>query len=235
MLQKKNLVIVFTIALASLWAAGVEAQGNWQPGDFGSWRFYLGIFEPEGDSQYWDESFDVFTGSASDFEDLVFGADYLWFTSRNAGLLFGVSGYDGRTTQSYLDWTDADGRDIGHATTLGLVDLTAAYIVRFGRGSLRPYLGGGGGLLWWELREEGSFIDFGDPEIPVIYASYLADGNTWELFALAGVDIRLSHRWSFFFEGRYRWADDELNKDFAGFGTIDLSGTQAAGGLSFNF
>jgi hypothetical protein len=235
MVQKKRLAVALTFVLVSLWAAGVEAQGNWQPGDFGSWRFYLGTFEPEGDSQYWDESFDVFTGSASDFEDLVFGADYLWLTSRNAGLLFGVSAFDGRATQYYKDWTDADGFDIGHATTLDLVDLTAAYIIRFGSGSVRPYVGGGGGLLWWELREEGSFIDFGDPEMPVIYAAYLADGTTWELLALAGVDIRLSHRWSFFFEGRYRWSDDELNKDFAGFGSIDLSGTQLAGGLSFNF
>ena len=225
-------VVAVLLALGTLPA---EAQGNWQPGDFGAFRFYLGLFQPNADSQYWDETFDAFTGSPSDFEDFVFGADYLWRTSRNGGLLFGVSFYNGKTTQAYRDWVDAEGRDISHLTTLWLTDLTAAYVVQFGRRTLRPYLGAGAGLLWWRLQEEGSFIDFADPGMPIIFASYRADSTTWEAFALAGLDIRLGGSWSFFFEGRYRWAEDELNRDFSGFGTIDLSGYQAEGGLSYNF
>ena len=93
----------------------------------------------------------------------------------------------------------------------------------------------GGGLLWWQFREEGYFIDFSEEDLPIFFGNYLADGLTWELFALAGLDFRLSQRWSFFFEGRYRWSEDELNKDFSGFGTIDLSSIQLAGGFSYNF
>ena len=78
--------------------------------------------------------------------------------------------------------------DIAHTTTLKLSDLSAAYVLRFGGGGVRPYVGAGGGLLWWQLREEGSFIDFSDEEnLPIVYASYLGDGVTWELFALAGI------------------------------------------------
>ena len=227
------LLVLF--AAFSLIAVNAEAQGNWNPGDFGSVRFYLGLFEPRADSQYWDDTFDVFTGSPSDFEDFIFGADYFWNTSRNAGVLFGVSFYEGTATQSYIDWVDAEGRDISHLTSLRMSDLTAAYVLRFGRSALRPYLGAGVGLNWWQLREEGSFIDFADEELPIVYASYRADSTTWEAFALAGLDFRLSYRWSFFFEGRYRWSEDELNKDFAGFGTIDLSGVQINGGFSYNF
>lgn len=235
MFNQSSRALTLVIAILTLWSVSAEAQANWQPGDFGSWRFYLGFFEPEASSRYWDEAFEVFTGSPSDFEDFVFGADYLWRTSRNGGLLFGGSIYEGRATQAYIDWVDAEGRDISHTTTLELADLTAAYVLRFGRSSVQPYVGGGGGLLWWKLREEGSFIDFVDPEYPIIFASYLADGTTWELFALAGIDFRLGRRWSFFFEGRYRWAEDELNLDFSGFGTIDLSGGQLAGGVAYNF
>ncbi len=235
MLRTKHRAFILAIAIAALWSVSAEAQGNWRPGDFGSWRFFMGIFEPTASSQYWDETLEVFSGSGSDFEDLVFGTDYLWRTSRHGGVLFGVSFYDGKTTQAYLDWVDLEDNDIAHLTTLGLADVSAAYVVQLGRSSIRPYLGAGGGLLWWRLTEEGSFIDFGDDELPIIFASYRADSTTWELFALAGFDFRLSHRWSFFFEGRYRWADDELNKDFAGFGTIDLSGFQAVGGFSYNF
>ena len=228
-------ILALIISLLTLCAVTTEAQGNWHPGDFGAFRFYLGLFEPNADSQYWDETFDAFSGSPSDFNDFIFGVDYLWRTSRSGGLLFGTSFYEGKATQAYLDWVDGDGRDISHLTTLSLGDLTAAYMVQFGRHTVRPYLGAGAGLLWWNLREEGSFIDFGDPELPVIYASYRADATTWEIFALAGLDIRFSGRWSFFFEGRYRWAEDELNRDFSGFGTIDLSGLQLAGGFSYGF
>jgi hypothetical protein len=227
--------LIIVIATSTLFAVNAEAQGNWKPGDFGSARFYLGLFEPQADSQYWDDIFAGFTGSPSDFEDFVFGADYLWGTSRNGGVLFGVSFYEGKSTQAYLDWVDLDGQDISHLTTLRLSDLTAAYVFRFGGKNLRPYVGGGVGLLWWQLREEGSFIDFADDDLPIIYASYLAESTTWEAFAIAGLDVRLSYRWSFFFEGRYRWAEDELNRDFAGFGTIDLSGLQFDGGFAYNF
>lgn len=235
MLRTRFRALSVAVVVAALWSVSAEAQGNWQPGDFGSLRFYMGLFEPDANSQYWDDSFSVFTGSASDFEDLVFGTDYLWRTSRQGGVLFGVSFYEGKATQAYLDWVDSDGYDISHLTTLGLADLSAAYVVQLGRGGVHPYLGAGGGLLWWRLREEGSFIDFADDNLPIVFASYRADSTTWELFALAGIDFRLSNRWSFFFEGRYRWAEDELNKDFAGFGTIDLSGFQAVGGFSYNF
>ncbi len=235
MQQRRIHILAFVITILTLCAVNAEAQGNWQPGDFGAVRFYLGLYEPNADSQYWDETFDVFSGSSSDFEDFIFGFDYLWRTSRNGGLLFGTSFYDGKATQAYLDWVDGDGRDVSHLTSLSLADLTAAYMIQFGRHTVRPYLGAGAGVLWWKLQEEGSFIDFGDPELPVIYASYRADDTTWEVFALAGLDVRLGGRWSFFFEGRYRWAEDELNRDFAGFGTIDLSGYQVEGGLSYGF
>ena len=229
--------ITVSIAASILFGSALEAhaQGNWQPGDFGSLRFSLGIFSPDGDSQYWDETFDAFTGSASDFEDVVFGVDYLWRTSRQGGLLFGGSYYDGATTQAYLDWVDSEGGDVNHTTSLALYDLTAAYVWRFGTRGVTPYIGGGGGLVWWRLREEGYFIDFADPELPIVYASYRADGTTWEAFALAGLDVPLGRQWSFFFEGRYRWSEAELNQDFSGFGTLDLSGVQVSGGFSWNF
>lgn len=228
-------VAVVTAALCALIAADVSAQGNWRPGDFGSLRFRLGVFEPAGSSDFWDQYFTDFTGAPSSLEGLTFGVDYLWRTSRSSGLLFGGSFFSADTTVAYRDWETGDGQDISHLVELEMADLTAAYVVRLGDGGIRPYLGAGGGILWWQFREEGSFIDFGDPELPIVFASYLADGTTWELFALAGLDVPLGYRWSFFFEGRYRWADDELNKDFAGFGTVDLSGLELAGGLSFNF
>lgn len=212
-----------------------EAQGNWQPGDFGSLRFRLGVFEPDGSSEYWDETFDVFTGSPGDLQDLSFGVDYLWRTSADAGLLFGTSFYGGSSTNAYRDYVDSAGFDIRHATSLDTWDLSAAYLVRLGGSRVAPYLGVGGGLLYWNLEEAGDFIDFSSPDLEIFFARYRASGWTWEALGIAGVDIPVSFRWSFFAEGRYRVADDELGDDFAGFGTIDLSGWELAAGFSWNF
>ena len=159
MRNQRYLVLAIAVTIASLAPVNAEAQGNWRPGDFGSWRFFMGIFEPEANSQFWDDYFVDFTGSPSSFQDLVFGTDYLWRTSRHGGLLFGISFYEGKSTLAYQDWVDADGQDISHTSTLSLWDLSAAYVLRYGRGSVRPYVGAGGGMVWWQFREEGYFID----------------------------------------------------------------------------
>lgn len=227
--------VILGCAVIAISAAGAEAQGNWQPGDFGSLRVWLGIFEPHGDSRYWDDVFADFTGSTSDFADGVFGVDYLWRTSPTAGVLFGTSFYEGNATQAYRDYVDELGRDISHATTLDEWDITLAWVSRLGRGSVVPYVGLGGGLVQWRLEEEGDFIDFSDPDLPVYLTRYRADGWAWEALALVGLDFRVGYNWSAFVEARYRWADDELTDDFAGLGTIDLGGGQLAAGLSWNF
>jgi len=125
---------ILAVLIVTAAAVTAEAQGNWRPGDFGSARFRLGLFEPEGDSAYWDDTFSVFTGAAGDFQDLTIGLDYLWRTSARTGIQFGTSFYGGETTQAYLDYVDLDGWDISHVTSLDTWDVSAAYVVRFGDG-----------------------------------------------------------------------------------------------------
>ncbi len=227
--------VILLSAVMAISAADARAQGNWRPGDFGSLRVWMGVFEPAADSRYWDDVFADFTGAASDFQDGVVGVDYLWRTSSSGGVLFGTSAYEGQTTQAYRDYVDERGYDISHLTTLDQWDLTATWVARLGQGQVVPYVGVGGGFLHWRLTEEGDFIDFVDPDMPIVFARYRDEGWTWEALALVGLDFQVSYRWSVFVEGRYRWADDELGGDLAGLGTIDLGGGQVAAGLSWNF
>jgi hypothetical protein len=229
--------VIFGALIVAAGSGLAEAQGNWRPGDFGSLRFRVGLFEPEGDSQYWDETFDVFTGSPRDLQDLTFGLDYLWRTSAHGGLLFGTGWYGGRSTQAYRDYVDADGFDIRHTTELDTWDVSAAYVYRFGSRdwTVRPYAGLGGGFVHWKLEEAGYFIDFSSPGLEIFSAGYRASGWTWEALALAGVEVPVGFRWSFFGEGRYRSSDDELGDDFSGFGTLDLSGWEVTAGFAWNF
>lgn len=228
-----------TIPLAALLFVftAVDAEAQWSRSyePRSQFRFRLGLFEPAGRSDGWDEIFEGFTGQPADLQDFIWGTDYLLRTGRHTGILFGFSFYSGKTTSGYEDWVASDDSEIRHTTQLAIWDMTAAFVYRFGSGGIRPYLGAGGGFLWYELTEEGNFIDFGDPDLPVFWAWYGARGTTFEAFGLAGIEFPLNPRWSFFFEGRYRYAFDTLGQDYAGFGDLDLSGYEITGGFGINF
>ena len=216
-------------------AVNAEAQWTRSYEPTGQFRFRLGLYEPSGRSDGWDGVFEGFTGQPSDLQDVVWGTDYLWRFGRHTGVLFGLSFYRGKTTSGYSDWVAGDGSEVRHTTDLQTWDMTAAFVYRFGSGGVRPYLGIGGGFVWYRLTDEGYFIDFGDPDLPVFWAWYGAEGSTFEAFGLAGIDIPFNPRWSFFVEGRYKWASDTLGQDYAGFGDLDLSGYEITGGFGVNF
>lgn len=229
-----SLIVLCLLGIASV--AG--AQRSWVPGDTGSIRFRLGLFQPEADSSYWSEKFDVWTGDADDFQDLVWGIDGVWMAGPNWGMQFGSSWYQGATTQSYRDYVDDSGREISHRTELSTWDLTAAFLFKPLRESMvRPYFGIGGGLLSWRLLEYGDFIDFtpqGDGA--VVYATYRDDGTTFMAFGLAGLEFFSGNGWSFFVEGRWKEAEPSLGGGFGDLNQeLDLSGLELSAGISWNF
>jgi hypothetical protein len=215
----------------------VQAQHSWRPGDNGSARVRFGLFDPEADSKYWDDKFLDFTGQASDFKDPSFGLDYIWQTGSSSAVMFGFGWWEGGSTQAYRDWVDGQGHDIAHTTTVSVWELTASWMLQFGRRGMRPtpYVGVGGGFLWYTLEEAGAFIDFSELDYPIVNALYSASGTTFVYFALAGIDVPITHSFSFVAEGRWKEAADDLEGDFAGFGELDLSGVEISGGFAWNF
>ena len=233
----RNVVRIAAVTATAVLMVAADAEAQWarQVDPTGQLRFRLGIFEPAGGSAGWDEVFEGFTGQPSDLQDSLWGTDFLWRPGGFGGLLFGFSAFSGSTTSAYEDWVADDGSEIRHTTRLEIADISVAWVYHFGRGGIRPYAGVGGGLLWWELTDDGFFIDFGDPELPIFGAFYGADGTTFEALGIAGIEVAMSPVWSFFAEGRYRWASDELGDDFAGFGDLDLSGWEVSGGFAIGF
>jgi len=236
-MRQRILVGLTTVVFLGLSSLQADAQGGWKPGDIGSARFRLGLFPPPGNSQYWDDKSVDFTGSAGDLQDLSFGFDYLWRMGRTSGLLFSTTFFSGRTAQAYRDYVDDAGFDISHTTLLETFDVTAAWFFQPGgrRQRIAPYFALGGGFTNWTLTESGSFIDFGDEEWPIVYASYYDSSSTLMAFALAGLEIPVTHVWSFIAEGRLKYAEDTLAHDFAGFGDIDLSGWEVSIGFAWNY
>ncbi len=201
-------------------------------------RLRIGEFRPDGDSRFWADTFDAFTGSPSSLDDTVFGLDWRHRAGDTAlDVEVSLATYDGRTTVAYRDWTDADGYEIAHLEQLEIDPLTIAVVAYpLGRDlALRPYVGVGAGFYWWRYRERGDFIDFSVDPAELFNDRYVSDGTALGWFLEAGVDVRVSPSWSLFVDARWHDVDDELDGDLAGFGTIDLSGHEVSLGVAFRF
>ena len=219
-------------ALALLWASGqpVIAQDN-------AIRFSAGIFEPDGESQYWDETFETFSGAVSDFDDAEVSFEYQRRLTRRLSLVAGASAYEGSQDLGYFDFVDPQGFDILHegileieTATLGLrLDLASP------DSAIIPYVAIGGGFFGWTLTEDGEFVDF--EVIPEeIFASFFEDdGVTFGSYFAAGVDVPIGNSFAIFGEVKWTDAQDDLGGDFAGLGELDLSGQRIAAGFSWRF
>lgn len=208
---------------------GGPGYGSLERGEF---RLRLGLYDPRGDSNFWDDNAAIFSGGPGDLQDAVFGGDLLWTVNPN--LSFALSGeyFDGRTTQFYLDPTLSD---LGHETSLLITPLKAGIVLYPAgrRSGIIPYVGAGAGLYWWRYRESGNFWDFTN-EL-VTNQTYTSDGVTVGYYLQAGLEIPVRPYWSFFVEGQWQHAKDTLDQDFAGFGDIDLSGTEVSAGFAWKF
>lgn len=202
-------------------------------------KLHVGLLTPDGDSEFFDENSQVFTGDPGDLEDTSFTGDLEWALSPNTGVVFSLGSFKGTQRQSYLDFTDEFGGEIEHQSSLRVAPMTIGlnfYLA--GRDSrISPYVGAGAGFYWWRYREVGDFILFGDTaaDDEIIFDDFESDGTTIGYYLSAGVDFRITPMTSLFVEGRWHDADDEMADDFDGFGTIDLSGRDVSFGLAWRF
>ena len=223
----KSLMILFLFAGIS---STLEARDN-------GFRIRLGIFTPEGDSQYWNENALDFVGDADDFEDFQGGLDYdLGLTNRSV-LRFSVDSFSGESDTHYFDFVDNEDFFIEHSTTLDIASVTAAYVIQLAspNSPVMPYLGVGGGIYAWELTEDGDFIDFLTDDLEIFSGVFSDSGVALGYFYSAGVEFRFTQRNAFLVEGRWQEVNDELEGDFDGFGELDLSGLSIYGGYSWKF
>lgn len=235
MTSHRRTLIALCAALACA-APALAQRGYYDPGE-NTVRFRAGLFTPEGDSAYFDDKRLDFSGDAEDFEDGFFGIDYERRLTPHFGFIIGGSFFEGQQDQAYLDFEDRFGNDIAHTTTLDQSSLDVGVLLRLApaRAPIVPYVGGGGSAVAWHLEEDGEFIDFGFEPLDIFDDTFADEGVALGYFLVAGLEVPLGRAWSFFAEGRWRSADDELGDDFEDFGTLDLSGTEVAAGASFRF
>lgn len=180
-----------------------------------------------------------------DFRSAEVGADVAFTLSPRFDLVASLDIARRSLGSEYRDFVDNDLLPIEQRTALNQTALTATlrYALasrgqRVGRfawipARFQPYLGAGGGVVFWRFQQSGDFIDFQDFDIfPDEFAS---NGVAPVAHVLGGTDVQVYKRLMFTIEGRYQWASGDLGDDFIGFEPIDLSGFRASAGLRFVF
>ena len=198
-------------------------------------RLWLGGFRPDAHGAYFNEVRRDFTFDNSDLQDVIFGADYILHVTPYVGVIFSGGYYQGSGNVAYRNFTDNFGDGIRHDTALDISTFTAGVVFHLApQYPVDPYVGGGGGIYAYRLREAGDFVDFSQSPPPVFSSTLESNGTAFGYFFLAGVDFRVSRAVSLFAEGRLSRVNKDLSGDFQGAGKIDLSGTQLAGGISWH-
>ena len=240
------------VALALLFAAAAPAGLAGEPKHYPSrqvqvpapavvaprpeFRVRLGVYQPTGDGgSFWQLEENAFTGSVDDLEDLLAAVDFVLPMNAWSGVMFSLGYFDASQRRVDRRYVDEFGNDVAFQSDLEMTPVTAAYVVYFTPPGtrVRPYVGAGAGLYWWEYAEGGDFVADGE-EIVTTY--YLDDGVDLGYFGAAGLSIALAPMWSLVLEGRWTEVALDVGGDFEPYGgELDVSGWEATAGFSWAF
>jgi opacity protein-like surface antigen len=245
----KPLAIALLLAIASAFPGAASAQEPDADFLFGKPRGSLGA---RGGWQMAAASSDIYdffaeelTIEDGDFDSFLFGADGSFAIASRVDLVAGFEISKASVDSEYRDFVDENDLPILQETRLTVVPVTLSvklYLTPRGRevsryayvpAKVRPYVGGGGGFVWYELEQAGDFVDFVD--LTIFTSGFRSSGWGFATQAFGGVEIRLSPRWYLSGEGRYLWSDADLDGDFLDFEPIDLSGARIGAGIGFTF
>jgi len=188
---------------------------------------------------------ELLTLNRSDFSSPDLVADLAFrITDRTQIVLSGgLSGMDRES--EFRHFIDNNDKPIQQTTSFRRVPVTIGvkrYLTSPGRSIGRfawipsrvaPYVGAGGGMMWYRFRQAGDFINF---ETTDVFSSTL-DSQGWAPTGhiLAGVDYSMSASFAITSEARYGYAKAKLSNDFSGFERVDLSGLSTTVGLAVRF
>jgi hypothetical protein len=216
---------------------------------FGRPRVSLGLragwLVPGEGSDLFDFVQDQLTVEKGDFRGPAFAADLGYALTDRLDIVAGFEFTRKTIASEYRDFVDNNLLPIEQSSELSQNFATASLrFMLIPRGQragsfawipsrVAPYVGAGGGLLWWRFLQYGDFVDFQD--FGVFADSFRSEGTSPTGHVFGGADIRLYKRLYFTVEGRYVWASGTLSSDFVGFEPLDLSGFRASAGINVLF
>jgi hypothetical protein len=237
-MKRTTHLVTTTLALLALATTSAAAQTMPERMPRHSFQLRFGYFFPQGEGTLWDDSASRFTLAPDDFNGPAWGLSFV--SAVNDNFEIGVHGdwYSKTVVAEERQFVDEFGYAVVHDTTLE--QRSFAFDVRLipgGRSGLKPvfYIGAGLGVNIWNYEETGDFVDAGDPTLPIYFGMFEESGEALEARVLAGIEVPLSPGFNLLFEGRYTWAQGELNQDLADFERLDLGGAWGFVGASFRF
>jgi hypothetical protein len=205
----------------------------------GSWFF------SRAGSDWYDFVTEHLTLENSDFDVPAIGVDVGITLTNRAEVLIGFDYGQTTTTSEYRDFVDNFRLPIEQTTRLREFNISGGVkyaLTERGRevGNFAwvprtavPYVGAGVGVMRFDVRQFGDFVDFVDSSI--FSDVFAASGWTPSAHVLGGVDVRVFRRLFLTVEGRYLWAAGELGSTWVDFDPIDLTGARVSAGINLVF
>ncbi len=210
-----------------------------------SLAFNMGYGVPKGGSDIYDFVTNELTVNKSDFSSMVLGGSFGVRLTNRVEVSLDISYANSNTPSEDRLYVDQDDLPIEQSTRLSRMPVTAtvkAFLFERGRkisqlawvpGQWSPFVGVGGGRVYYNFRQNGDFVDYETLEI--FSDTFRSKGDAGIFHVLAGAEWSLSPRFYLTGEGRYSWAEAKMDRDFVGFEPIDLSGFQGTVGLALRF
>jgi len=200
---------------------------------------------PRAGSQIFDFTTRRLTVDEDDFESFALSGELAFRANERLDVAVEVGVSRAEIFSEFRDYVGTDDLPIQQTTEFTRVPVTLnvrGYLFERGRsvsryawvpGGWSPYLGAGVGWISYEFSQDGEFVDF--ETLDIFRDRFVSDGTAPTVHVMGGIDVSLGRRLVLSGEGRYGWAEEEMDGDFVGFDEIDLSGFQATVGISVRF
>ncbi|HOF83924.1 MAG TPA: hypothetical protein PLN10_10120 [Candidatus Aminicenantes bacterium] len=230
--------------------------------------FRLSYFVPHLKGDFWDIEFENMAFQKSSFYDVSFGVQYETFLTRGFSLLVAFDLFRKNKGSYYTNWVGYyfnDGTafafpagefkgafDPNHSITVSSAPLQASikWTPLGRRGNIIPYVGGGGHVMFWNIKMQGAMIEF---DVPYVYEDEYGEVTVYQIFdvnaresdgigrvsfgwqAFGGVMIPIGRRMTVDIGGQYFSCPAEFKNAFTHFEPLDAGGFQFSLGLNYWF
>jgi hypothetical protein len=188
---------------------------------------------------------DTLTLSRRDFRGPSVALEAAYLAGPHFDIVVGLGWAETERRAEYRYWEGDDDEPIEQFTRLRTVPLTGTVRYRpLPRGRrlselawlparTSPYIGGGAGVTWYRLVQEGEFID---DDFVIWDDSLESRGAGLAGHAVAGLDHWVTSRIGVNLEARYNIGSAPMDQQrFGGFDDLDLGGLQLTFGLSYRW